>query len=580
MKTGIDGILRLTAVLLLASALPAFWVPALWAATGNIDVNEKFAWSETAGWLNFRPIDAGVKVYPDHLEGYAWAQNLGWIKLGSGTAGGTKAYSNMSAADWGVNHDGAGNLSGYAWSDTAGWINFNPTDGQVSIDMNNGGFSGYAWAQNFGWIHFESGEPVEYQVTVHWPEVSFSLANYMVDENGDYVGDPVTVRRTNPYGASEVEIALSDGTANGGVFSPIVYPADYQYQLLTASFTDGETEKTLGVRINDDNIDEPDETLTLSLHSPVNARLGTRTESTLYIRDNDDPPEISISDAVAMAEGDSGVTEMLFRVTLSEESGKPVYVDYSTADETATAGTDYIGHGATLLTFRPGDMSQTIRVEVLGDLLNEPEQETFFVNLSSAENATIADDQAIGTILNDDPVPTISVYDSAAEEGDTGTAYLNFTIVLSEASGKEVTVKYATADNTAIAAEGDYTPISGQTLTFAPGERSKEVSVSLAGDEEIEADETFFLVLSDPVNAEIADNEATGTIIDDDSPSRIDVDYSGNDVVDLEDAIIALKVLAGIDPGVTLSPYHDVNDNRRIDIAEVLYILQKVSDLR
>ncbi|MFK5970652.1 MAG: hypothetical protein QM487_11105 [Candidatus Marithrix sp.] len=49
----------------------------------NIDVNNKYAWSSTSGWINFRPTHGGVTIYPDHLEGYAFAANIGWIKLGS-----------------------------------------------------------------------------------------------------------------------------------------------------------------------------------------------------------------------------------------------------------------------------------------------------------------------------------------------------------------------------------------------------------------------------------------------------------------------------------------------------------------
>ena len=60
--------------LLLFGLLPA--KPAS-AAEGNIDDTEKYAWSENAGWLNFRPAHGGVTVHETHLSGYAWADNIG-----------------------------------------------------------------------------------------------------------------------------------------------------------------------------------------------------------------------------------------------------------------------------------------------------------------------------------------------------------------------------------------------------------------------------------------------------------------------------------------------------------------------
>lgn len=122
----------------------------------QIDPTEKYAWSESSGWLNHRASHGEVLVFDDHLEGFAWGQNIGWVKLGSHSGGGAHSYANTSASDWGVNQDGAGNLSGYGWSETVGWINFNPSHGQVTIDPTSGDFDGYAWGANIGWIHFNS----------------------------------------------------------------------------------------------------------------------------------------------------------------------------------------------------------------------------------------------------------------------------------------------------------------------------------------------------------------------------------------------------------------------------------------
>ncbi|RLG27618.1 hypothetical protein DRO03_11755, partial [Methanosarcinales archaeon] len=142
------------------------------AAEGNISNTEKYAWSENAGWQNFRPSDGGVTVQDTYLSGYAWAENLGWIKLGHTPWEGGQ-YNNNAADDWGVNKDSAtGALSGYAWSENVGWMNFNPSNSQVIIDPTTLKFNGYAWAENIGWVHFQNESPEYYVMQTSAPTVT------------------------------------------------------------------------------------------------------------------------------------------------------------------------------------------------------------------------------------------------------------------------------------------------------------------------------------------------------------------------------------------------------------------------
>jgi hypothetical protein len=122
------------------------------------------------------------------------------------------------------------------------------------------------------------------------------------------------------------------------------------------------------------------------------------------IEPNPGPPAISINDAT-VAEGNvtPGGMNATFTVTLSAASGQTVTVNYATANGTATAGSDYAA-GSGTLTFTAGMTAQTFSVAVKGDVLDET-NETFFVNLSAATNATIADHQGRGTINNDDAPP-------------------------------------------------------------------------------------------------------------------------------------------------------------------------------
>jgi uncharacterized repeat protein (TIGR01451 family) len=159
---------------------------------------------------------------------------------------------------------------------------------------------------------------------------------------------------------------------------------------------------------------------------------------------------------------------------------------------------------------------------VNGDLLDET-NETFFVNLSNAANAAILDPQGVGTITDNDPTPSLSINDLPnIAEGNTGNSTVNFTVTLSAASGQTVTVNYATADGTATTANNDYTAASG-TLTFNPGDTTKNVPVTIKGDTVNETDETFFVNLTSPTNATISDSQGQGIIKNDDTSANADM---------------------------------------------------------
>ena len=109
-------------------------------------------------------------------------------------------------------------------------------------------------------------------------------------------------------------------------------------------------------------------------------------------------------DSVSASEGNAGNTPFTFTVTLSAASASPVTVSYATADGSATAAdTDYVPTSG-VLTFTPGGpLSQTITVDVVGDLAVET-NETFAVNLSAPSGGG-GMEQGTGTIVNDDGVP-------------------------------------------------------------------------------------------------------------------------------------------------------------------------------
>jgi serralysin len=226
---------------------------------------------------------------------------------------------------------------------------------------------------------------------------------------------------------------------------------------------------------------------------------------------------ISIND-VTITEGDSGTSIATFTVTRS--GGTAAFaVNYATADGTATAGSDYVGQPTGTVSFAAGDLTKTISVTIDGDTTVEPD-ETFFVNLSGATNGgTIVNAQGRGTIANDDSAPVvgnISINDVTITEGDSGTSIATFTVTRSGGTAA-FAVNYATADGTATAGS-DYVGQPTGTVSFAAGDLSKTISVTINGDTTVEPDETFFVNLSGATNGgTIVDAQGLGTIANDDS---------------------------------------------------------------
>ncbi|HEX6182697.1 MAG TPA: Calx-beta domain-containing protein, partial [Pyrinomonadaceae bacterium] len=293
----------------------------------------------------------------------------------------------------------------------------------------------------------------------------------------------------------------------------------------TVTFPENESDATFTIQnpFPDDALWQPVRVLTVTLApNPKGGALITDfDDASVVITDDEPAPTLSIND-VSVTEGDAGTVNAAFAVTLSSASSQPVTVNYATADGTATAGSDYTAVTSTALSFAPGETKKNISVVVNGDTLDEP-NETFFVNLSGATNATINDAQGVGIITDDDGPPSLSINDVTVTEGNAGTTNATFTVSLLPASGQTVTVNYATADGTATTADRDYQSASG-ALTFTPGQTSKTITVIVNGDTAFEEHENFFVNLSGETNANASDAQGQGTITDDDNFNKIDAD--------------------------------------------------------
>jgi hypothetical protein len=173
---------------------------------------------------------------------------------------------------------------------------------------------------------------------------------------------------------------------------------DYTAVSEIITFAPSETSATVAIPILEDFLDEPTESFTLTLSSPVAATIGLVDEMTVEIEDDDAPARISIADSSAPETDLSG--SMVFTVTLDTPSAYTITVDYVTQDDTAVAGEQYTATSGTL-TFAPGETEQIITVPIIGDTECDPDS-TFQVVLSNSNFAVLEDSIAVGTILDDD----------------------------------------------------------------------------------------------------------------------------------------------------------------------------------
>ncbi|MBX9258963.1 DUF4347 domain-containing protein [Desmonostoc muscorum CCALA 125] len=260
-----------------------------------------------------------------------------------------------------------------------------------------------------------------------------------------------------------------------------------------------------------------------SLGNATNTSPGNFASQPLnHIGDTNFAPPTNINYAISTAtptvtEGNSGSQTVTFTVTRSGNTAIASTVNYA-LDGTATFSSDYntikvagvTGAVSGVLIFAAGETTKTITLNVLGEKVTEL-NETINLTLSHPNHPDPITNPATVTIVNDDNPPTISIVN---DSGSENSGNLVFTVKLSNASVFPITVDYNTANNTAIA-NVDYTPATG-TITFNPGIISQTIAVPILDDFVAESSEGFFINLTNPTNATIADNQGIGTISDND----------------------------------------------------------------
>ena len=247
-------------------------------------------------------------------------------------------------------------------------------------------------------------------------DAQITVADTSVTEGNDGTTNLAFTVKLSAAASGPVTVAYTtgNGTARAG--------QDYVAQTGTLTFAAGETSKIVNVLVTGDRAVEGNETVRLTLSSPVGAAIKDGLAIGTIVNDDSTMlPSLSISDA-SSAEGSAAAPgHTTFTVSLSSAAAGPVTVNFTTADGTAVAGSDYVAQSGTL-TFAAGETQKTIQVVLIGDAVSEA-NEGFSLVLSSASGATIVDATGIGTIINDDgapALPTLSISDATVIEGNPG----------------------------------------------------------------------------------------------------------------------------------------------------------------
>nr|NCR88478.1 hypothetical protein [Microcystis aeruginosa G13-10] len=344
-------------------------------------------------------------------------------------------------------------------------------------------------------------------------KLSFSNAQFTVREDGVAIVAVTVIRTDGSDGNVGATINLTDGTA--------IAIGDYNNASVTVNFTPGETSQTIVIPIVNDAIYEPDETINLTLTNPTGgATLGSQTTATLTILDND-PPQQGIlafsQSSYSINENGTAVTQVT--VMRSGGSDGEVSATINLFNGSATAPSDY-NSSPIIVNFANGETSKTVVIPIVNDTVYEA-NETINLTLSNPTGGAIIRGQntAVVTIVNDDIELNFS--SRTYNAGENGVPAAQVTVNRAGITSVPVGVTLLLRNGTATAPD-DYldTPIA---VTFAPGETSKTVTIPIVDDEQLEANETILLSLTDPTNGATLGSQATAslTIASDDLPDLV-----------------------------------------------------------
>jgi Ca2+-binding RTX toxin-like protein len=346
----------------------------------------------------------------------------------------------------------------------------------------------------------------------------------------------LVTRTGDSSGPATASWAVGPGTVPGTVPAGAADFAGGALPSGSVSFAPGQTSRTIAVPVQGDATAELNESfaVTLSAPAPGVTIAAASASGVIWSDDTQGTGTLSIARAAAQrAEGQGGSTGYTFTVSRSGDASATAAADWAVtgggvAATVAAAAADFTGGvlPSGRVNFAAGQTSQTIIVPVAGDGTIEL-NESFTVTLAAPQaGVTLGAPAATGVILNDDypPSGTLSVapLHAARGEGTGGATGFTFAVMRSVASTGPASAGWTVLAQAGAGAAADAADFAGGvlpagTVSFAPGETLRIVTIPIAGDALAEPEEGFTLELSRvPGGVALGIDTAFGAIHDDD----------------------------------------------------------------
>ncbi len=594
-------------------------------SSGNWGVNNDgsgnlsgFGWSKNVGWVNFKPDGQGqVTIDADgNFDGYAWGENVGWIH-----------FQNVSpaykvATTWNPNPVVAFSSATYSDAENVGASNsvtltrtvFTDCVTEVEVSVTGGDATGETDYDNSGFsmtVTFNTGENEK--------TISVPVTDDAVDEEDETVIFSVTSVSNADIGTQNTAtLTITDDDTRGVTVTPTAGLVTTESGV-TATFTvvlasQPTAEVTVG--ISSSNTDEGTVSPASLTFSPTGSPLwsdpqtvtvtgaddspaagdgnivytivtaaatggdyaGLDPDDVLVTNNDDDTPGITVTPTALTADESSGTEDFVIKLNTRPTGDTNVTVPLEVTEPCTLPVT------SVTITNAAWETGITVTVTAPDDSVVNPEgkrsctvstgdptsTDSDYGNLGADDVAdvtfTVQDDETAGFEISD-------ISGNTTEAGGTAT----FTVRLTSEPSADVTVAVSSDDTT----EGTVSP---ESLSFGSDDWDTTKTVTVTGEDDGDTDGNvaYKIVLAEAVSD---DSDYHGTdppdvsVTNTDDPSEYDPgDVNGDGEVDLKDAVLCLKVLAGISDTAEVRLATDVNDDGRIGFEELFFVLEKLAE--
>ena len=398
--------------------------------------------------------------------------------------------------------------------------------------------SAFQWdAPDLNWM---DGDILQVKLIELPVTATFDAAAYGSDEGGS-VDVTVTL---GDYFEKTVTLPLTV-TGVGGATA-----ADYSGVPSELVFAPGETTKTFTVELTDDDVDDDDESVTLSFGTlPSAVKEGGDHETAIVAIRDDDDPEVEVEFGAATYSADEGGSTTV-AVTLSADPERTVAIPLTTTGQGGVSAADYSGVPASV-TFNTGETSKTFTFSATDDAVDDDDESVKLTFGTLPDRVSEGTEAETTVSIGDDDDPHVDVEFGAAtysaDEGGTVTV----TVTLSADPERTITILLIKTEQGGVASD-DYSGIPA-SVTFNSGETSKTFTFSATQDEVDDDDEGVkltFETLSDRVS-EGTQDETTVSIDDDDDPF-VSVSYEHTEYQVFEGGSVTLALVLSADPERTV----------------------------